>query len=65
MNCPKCGADYTELKTVKKVRDAINEQGRREIVFVAEHESWVHWENGKYHCKKCGHVFSFKEGVMQ
>jgi ribosomal protein S27AE len=65
MRCPGCGAEYTELKSVAKVKDSVNEYGRREIVFVAEHDNPVTWENDHYHCKRCGLNFSFTEGVMQ
>ena len=65
MNCPRCGAEYTELKSVVLRAERVNEYGHKEIVFQAEHENWVEWKDKKYHCKKCDLTFTFQEGTSQ
>ena len=65
MNCPGCKAEYTELKSVALKKDFMNQFGRREIIFQAEHENPVQWKDGKFCCKRCGLTFSFNEGVSQ
>lgn len=65
MRCPNCGAEYTELKSIKLISDKPNEFGRRMLTFHAEHENPVQWRDGKYYCTRCETIFTFQEGVKQ
>jgi predicted nucleic-acid-binding Zn-ribbon protein len=65
MNCIHCGTNAYELKETVLSADGINKFGRREIVYTANLQDNIHWQNDKFHCDKCGKTFTFQEAVSQ
>lgn len=65
--CPRCHAPFTRLTSVMKLSDKINQYGRQEIIYEAQHENPVTYNKAtdSYHCSDCGLDFSTKEYIFQ